>query len=411
MNLFDKEFFPTLNNNPELAYFDNAASTQTHRWVLDRMNRYYEYERCNIHRSDFVLSDYVANEVGRARESVANLLGAQPEQIMFTTGATEGLNMVAEWHKLCKTIIVSEGEHNANIVPWLAQGRTQSNNRLVVLPVHPEMGRVEIEDVDRIVNTCEPGSLLCISTVHNATGVEQPWDVMARIAKAAGVKVCLDACQSIVDDVIDVSNTDADYIVFSGHKMFGPVGVGVVFSRQGFSHLEPFKYGGGGVEWVTFEDARYMLGPDKHEVGTQNIAGMLGMGVAAEFLQFAGLEHIVGKYSQARNNFIDSGAHYELMRYGFDPVYPNRAGSNINLNICTGGNIFSYRSTGIAPGDVSALLGQRGVAVRTGFMCAHPLVSKLSNNGLLRISVGPYNTRADCEKLASELNTVLKKLA
>ena len=401
MDLFDKEFFPTLHNNPDLAYFDNAASTQTHRWVLDRMNRYYEYERCNIHRSDFVLSDYVANEVGRARQSVANLLNARPEQIMFTTGATEGLNMVAEWHKQSKTVIVSEGEHNANIVPWLAQGRTQSNKRLVVLPVHPEMGVVMMDDADRIISACDPNSLLCISTVHNATGFEQPWDIMAQVAKAAGIKVCLDACQSIADDQFDVTNIDADYIVFSGHKMFGPVGVGIVFSRQGFSHLEPFKYGGGGVEWVTFEDARYILGPDKHEVGTQNIAGMLGMGVAAEFLQFAGLDVIDSKYSKARTNFKDSGAHYELMRYGFDPVYQERGRSNI----------FSYRSTGITPGDVSALLGQRGVAVRTGFMCAHPLVSKLSTNGLLRISVAPYNTKEDCDKLASELNTVLKKLA
>ena len=400
MQLFAKDFFPTLKNNPELAYFDNAASTQTHQWVLDRMNRYYEHERCNIHRSDFAMSDFVAAEVDQARRSIANLINAEPEQIMFTSGATEGLNMVAQWHKSTNQVIITEGEHNSNIVPWLVQNRSSENKRLAVLSLLEHYGHTELDETNAKIERSEPGSLLSIASIHNASGVEQHWRTMIRLAHNRGIYTCLDACQSIMHEYIDVKKVPVDYMVFSGHKMFGPTGVGILYSRRGFADLKPLMFGGGGVEHVSFDNLVFYPDVSKHEVGTRNIAGILGLGIAAEFINYVGYDEIQSAIRKLDSYFVKYEIKDKLSALGFEPLFPGVSKSSI----------FSFRSNSLNPSDVSVILGQRNVAVRTGKLCAHPLVNKFAPKGLLRISTAPYMTENDFEKLSSELTHALKKL-
>ena len=356
------------------------------------MNKYYEYERCNIHRSDFAMSDRVAEQVYDARRSVANLINAEPEQIMFTSGATESLNIVAEWYSNTKQVIISEAEHNANIIPWIVRNKTLGNG-LVVLPIQENFGTVNVDDAIKAFEKAPPGSLLSMASISNATGIESQWRVMVAKANARGLATCIDACQSIMHSEIDVKKTPVDYLLFSGHKMFGPTGVGVLYSRNGFGNHRPVRFGGGGAEHVSFSDVVFYNDVARHEVGTQNIAGILGLGTAAELISFVG-------YNEIRSKLSDL-AHVLGKGIGpFDIIYPVEWRESI----------FSFRSS-INPSDISGLLGQRNIAVRSGKLCAHPIVNKLSNNGLLRISTAPYNTHSDVERLTSELTDILKKLA
>lgn len=400
MQLFSKEFFPTLKNNPNLAYFDNAASTQTHQWVLDRMNKYYEYERCNVHRSDFALSDYVASEIEKARQSVADLINASPEQILFTSGATESLNLVAEWHKSCKRVIITEGEHNANIIPWIVQNKTVENGGLIVLPIQEHYGTTSLDESMAAIECAGTGSILSIASIHNASGVEQHWRAMIREAKAFGLHTCLDACQTIMHEPVDVSKVPVDFMVFSGHKIFGPVGVGVLYSRQGFSDLKPLRFGGGGVEHVSFNNIFFYEDVTKHEVGTRNIAGILGLGVASEFINYVGYDEIQSRLTEYDTYFSKYNIKNYLTDFGFEPLF----------GATTKSTIFSFRHSRLNPSDISAFLGQRNIAVRTGKLCAHPLVNKFAPTGLLRISIAPYLDESDFEYLGSELKEVLNKL-
>ena len=405
MDLFDKEFFPTLKNNPSLAYFDNAATTQTHQWVLDSMSRYYEYERCNIHRSDFAMSDHVAEQVYNARRSVANLLNAEPEQIMFTAGATDSLNIIADWYSGAKQVIISQGEHNANIVPWVVRNKTPGNG-LNVLELHKDFGTININDAVRQFEKCPPGSLLSIATVHNSTGAMQWWEALVREAKAHGLVTCLDACQSIMHSEINVQETPVDYIVFSGHKMFGPTGIGVLYSRQGFENLRPVRFGGGGVEHVTFSDVVFYNDVARHEVGTQNISGILGIGTAAEFINYVGYDHIKSRIDETYKLFEVYRIDELLAELKFERVYIKDDGFARHSK-----SILSYRNAHMNPSDLTAMLGNRNVASRSGKMCAHPIVNSLSKNGLFRLSTAPYNTIEDVIKLSSELTEVLKKFS
>ena len=212
-----KHQFPTLHNNPELIYFDSAASTQTHSSVVDKMNHYYDFERCNIHRGDYEISRSVSDQVDVAREQVAELINAKPEQIIFTQGATEGMNMIAEWFKNVPTVFITELEHSANVMPWLAQGRNTVNGRLQVIPTHID-GDIDLSEFARTLEN-HPGSLVSIIATSNVSGSDTPWASIAKIAKNCGCSVVVDACQSVGSHKFDVgANPEIDFAVFSGLK-------------------------------------------------------------------------------------------------------------------------------------------------------------------------------------------------
>lgn len=398
-----KEEFPTLRNNPELAYFDNAASTQTHQSVLSAMNNYYENERCNIHRGDYEISRSVSDKVDTAREQIADLINTKSDNICFTNGATAGLNMVAEWFKDVETVFISDAEHTANILPWLIQGRTIDNGRLQVLPVDFK-GEIDIDHASKLFQKY-PNSLLSIVSTSNVTGFSTQWRLLAGVAKGCGLVVCIDACQTIGTHRFDVENTNIDFAVFSGHKMYGPTGIGVLYSRAGFDDLRPLTYGGGTVHSYNLHgNIEFYTGPMKHEAGTPNIAGMIGMGVAAEWINYTGYNTIGNKIDKVYKWLLQAGLH----TISGISIPGNQLDFVEDHTIIK--NILSITFDGLHPGDVGSILGTKNVAVRTGKLCAHPLVQKISNNGVMRISWGVYNTEDDCKKLVDELCKAINRL-
>ena len=392
-----KNQFPTLVNNPELVYLDSAASTQTHQRVLDTMNNYYEHKRCNVNRGDFKISQEVSQEMEDARISVAKLIKAKPEQIMFTAGATEGLNIIAEWYKDAPVVIVTEAEHTANILPWVAQGRTIENGRLVVLPI-TDRGTLNTQEAIKELEKW-PNSVLAIHSHSNVTGIGTDIKRLTKAAHDQGIKVIVDGCQTIGTHEFDPYTVD--YAVFSGHKMYGPTGIGFMYSRIPFEHLRSVRLGGGAVSHYDFEgNVEFYDGPAKHEVGTPNIAGILGLGVAAEWINFIGYDNITKHFTDL--DFAMSDTDIFNIK-GLNLIY-----SSYRQN---GRYVYSFTCDGYHPSDVSALVGLDNIAVRVGKLCAHPIVNKVSGGkGVLRVSPGIYNTKEDIQKLSESLCKAITKL-
>ena len=397
--LFDniKTEFPTLQNNSDLVYLDNAASTQTHQRVLDVMNTYYEYKRCNVNRGDFKISQEVSQQIEDARISVAKLIKAKPEQIMFTAGATEGLNIIAEWYKDVPYVIITEAEHTANILPWIAQGRTVDNGRLIVLPI-TDRGTVNTDEACKVLEAY-PGGLLSIHSHSNVTGIQTNFKKLTKAAHDNGIKVVIDGCQTIGTHEFDPYTID--HAVFSGHKMYGPTGIGFMYSRLPLERLRSVRQGGGSVTHYDFNgNIEFYDGPAKHEVGTPNIAGILGLGVAAEWINFIG-------YDKIDKHFVDMDfamSDTDIFNIkGLNLIYPAYRQN--------GRNVYSFTCQGYHPSDVSALVGLDNIAIRVGKLCAHPIVNKVSGGkGVLRVSPGIYNTKEDIQKLSESLCKAIQKL-
>jgi len=395
LNRTMKDFFKTLTNNPELAYFDSAASTQTFQGVVNRITQYYENERCNVHRGDFPQSIKVTQECQEARESVAKLINADTDQIMFTSGATDGLNMVAKWCENAKVVIISEAEHSANILPWLAQGRTIDNGRLVVLPLSSK-GVVDPSVANEIFKKCSDAVLSLIST-SNVNGLTNDLKTIIGMAHSHGIPVCIDACQTLSSHKIDVKELDPDWMVASGHKMFGPTGIGFLYSKTDYTDFKPIRYGGGTVNGYNFHGSvDFYDGPIKHEPGTPNIAGILGLGVAAEWINYIGYDEIKSQLSRVQNTLTEQGL---FNIGGMHLIHPSD----------TIRNVFSF-TTDVHPADISAFLGLQNVAVRVGKVCAHPMVNKYGKGSILRVSTHIYNDEQDCKKLVETLCQTIQKL-
>lgn len=414
-DLFDRRYFPTLKSNPELLYFDSASTTHTHRWVVDRMNKFYKEERCTVHRSDNSISNNIAEEIELCRSRVAHLINAQSDQILFTTGATQGLNWLADWYKNIGTVIITEAEHNANVLPWLAQGRTVGNG-LEILPLQFNNGPMPSIDLNRaidIFNKHQGNALLSMCTHSNVLGTAigyAPYQNISHEAKRCGIAVALDACQTVGHLPLDVKEFDADWVVFSAHKMYGPMGIGAIYAKQGADKLRPINYGGGQVEHLSLKDVIFATGSYKHEVGTPNIPAILGFGVAAELINYVGYDHIIKKEINASNALMSEGVIDNNLMSQMECVAFNKFGTIMGQTSIPGcQNIYSF-VTQPHPSDIGTLLGQKNVVVRSGKLCAHLLSTHYSDKGLLRISVGPYTTMQDCRQLSSILNEVLADL-
>ena len=392
-----KNEFPTLRNNSDLVYLDSAASTQTHQSVLDRMNKFYEEQRCNVNRGDFHISQQVSADIELAREQIAELINAKPEQIMFTAGATEGLNIIADWYEDSPVVIVTEAEHTANILPWIAQGRTVENGRLVVIPV-TERGNIDTNEACKLFDKY-PYSVLSIHSHSNVTGIGTDYKKLTKAAHDKGIRVIIDGCQTIGTHKFDPFTVD--HAVFSGHKMYGPTGIGFMYSRLPMERFRAVRLGGGSVSHYDFKgNVEFYEGPTKHEVGTPNIAGILGLGVAAEYVNWIGYNKMKEHFTEMDFAMSDSDI-FNIK--GLNLIYPNYRQN--------GRYVYSFTCDGYHPSDVSALVGIDNIAIRVGKLCAHPIVNKVSGGkGVLRVSPGIYNTKEDIEKLSEGLCKAIKKL-
>lgn len=391
--------FPILNervNGKPLVWFDNAATTQKPQAVIDRLAYFYAHENSNIHRAAHELAARATDAYEAARQKVQRFLGAgSADEIIFVRGATEAINLVAKTWGVANIgegdeIIVSLLEHHANIVPW-QQLAAQVGAKIRVIPVD-DTGQLKLDELQKLLNA--KTKLVSVTQVSNALGTVTPIKQVIAMAHATGAKVLVDGAQSVSHLRVNVQALDADFFVFSGHKIFGPTGIGVVYGKQALlEQMPPWQGGGNMIADVTFEKTLFQPAPNKFEAGTGNIADAVGLGAALDYVERIGLENIA--------------------RYEHDLlVYATRGLSSIPGVRLIGtaadkASVASFVLAGYSTEEVGRALNEEGIAVRSGHHCAQPILRRFGVEATVRPSLAFYNT---CEEIDRML-AVVRRLA
>ena len=397
--LFDphviKRDFPILQekiNGRPLVWLDNAATTQKPNAVIDRVSAFYRHENSNIHRAAHTLAARSTDAYEGAREKVRRFLNASStREIIFVRGATEGINLVAKsWgHRNVQKddeIVITWLEHHANIVPW-QQLAAEKGARLRVAPVD-DSGQIILEEYEKLLGPRT--RIVSFSQVSNALGTITPAKPMIEMAHRHGAKVLLDAAQSVAHMATDVQALDCDFLVLSGHKIFAPTGVGVVFGKGDLLETTPPWQGGGNmIIDVTFEKTIYNVPPARFEAGTGTIADAVGLGAALDYLEEIGLENI-------------SNYEHELVQYGTAQLL-TVPGLRLIGTAKEKAGVLSFVLDSIPPEEVGKALDQEGIAVRAGHHCAQPILRRLGVEKTVRPSLALYNTREDLDALVAAL--------
>ena len=372
-----------------LVYLDNAATTQKPDAVLDAMNAYYHTINSNVHRGVHYLSQRATDAYEAARVKVAGFIHAKhAHEIIYTRGTTEAINMVAQCYarKFLKEgdhILVSGMEHHSNIVPWqmVCEDRNAS---LKVIPVD-ENGEMVI---DGLADLLKGVKLVAVNWVSNALGTINPVKEIIAAAHKQGIPVVLDAAQAIQHMEIDVQELDVDFLAFSGHKLYGPTGIGILYGKEEWlNKLPPFMGGGEMIKTVTFEKTTYNELPYKFEAGTPDMAGAIGLGAAIDYIQALGIPAI-------------QEAEKELMEYAMK-ILSGIEGFRLIGKASHRAGVISFLIGNIHPFDMGELLDKQGIAVRTGHHCAQPIMDLYCIPGTVRASFAFYNTKAEVDKLAA----------
>ena len=393
-----KADFPILSrriHDQRLVFLDSAASSQKPRQVLDAMDRYYETTHANVHRAAYTLAEEATNAMEGGRAKVARFIGAaQPEEIVFTKNATEAINLVARSWGAANlgpgdAVLLSQLEHHANIVPW-QQLAAEKGFEIRWIPLTPD-GKFELADIDRLIDGI---SLLSITAMSNVVGTVTPVRRLADMAHAAGALVCVDACQFTPHLPTDVTELGADFLAFSGHKMLGPTGVGVLWARRDLlEEMPPFLSGGGMILDVRLDGFIPADVPHKFEAGTPPIAEIVGLGAAVDYLEALGMEtvrrHEVQLTAYALSSLTERFGD-KLTIHG--PAEPSERGG-----------VMSFAFADLHPHDLSQVLDQHGVCVRPGHHCAKPLMRVLGVGATARASWYVYNDESDIDALGDAL--------
>ncbi len=393
-----RQDFPILDqtvNGKPLVYLDNAATSQKPRSVIDAVARYYETENSNIHRGVHTLSQMATDDYEAARLKVQRFINAADlEEIVFVRGTTEGINLVAQTFgrsnlQAGDEIIVSAMEHHSNIVPWqiLCQ---QTGAKLRVIPMN-DAGELLLDEYEKLLS---PRTKL-VSLVHvsNALGTVNPVKTMVQMARAYEAAVLLDGAQAVPHCPVDVQDLDCDFYAFSGHKLYGPTGVGVLYGKARLLEaMPPYQGGGEMIKSVTFEETLYNALPFKFEAGTPNIAGGIGLGAAIDYVNDLGLDRI-GAYESS------------LLEYG-TRLLAGMSNARIIGTAAEKAGILSFVIEGVHPHDLGTILDAEGVAIRTGHHCAQPVMQRFGIPATARASLAFYNTREEIDALVKGLDRV-----
>ena len=395
--------FPVLRqrvHGQPLVYLDNAATTQKPQAVIDRLTRFYAAENANVHRAVHWLGERATEAHEEARASVARFLNArEPGEIVFVRGATEAINLVARTYGRAHVapgdeIVVSEMEHHANIVPWQILCAEQGA-RLRVAPVTGR-GQLDLDAYEALLS--ERTRLVSVVHVSNALGTINPVKEIVRMARDRGIPVLVDGAQAVAHLTVDVQDIGCAFYVFSGHKLFGPTGIGALYGAS--SRLEamaPYQGGGEMISSVTFERTLYKPPPWRFEAGTPHISGALGLASAIGYLAGIGLDAVTA-YER------------ELLTYATEAL-SSIDGIEIVGTADEKAGIISFILDGAHPHDVATVLDRRGVAIRAGHHCCQPLMDRLGLAATARVSLALYNSRADVDALASALSSVRARFA
>lgn len=393
-----RQDFPVLHQQirgKRLAYLDNAATAQKPRVVIDAMSRYYEQSNANVHRGVHTLSERATQAYENARDKVRRFLNAaDAREIVFVRGTTEGINLVAQSFARPRLnagdeIIVTQLEHHSNIVPWQLVCQ-QTGAVLRVVPINDD-GELVYDEFIKLFS--KRSRLLAVAHISNALGTINPIKQMIKAAHAHGVPVIVDGAQAVPHVNVDVQALECDFYTFSGHKLYGPTGIGVLYGKR--SHLDemvPYQGGGEMVRKVTFEETLYAEPPYKFEAGTPHIAGVIGLGEAIDYVNRLGLETI----AQHENDLLDYATEAVAEVHGLRRIGTAREKAGI----------LSFVLEGIHAHDIGTIMDHEGVAVRAGHLCAMPVMHRFGIAATARASFAMYNTRQEVDAFVAGLHKV-----
>lgn len=396
-----KELFPILNRTiygKRLVYFDNGATTQKPKQVIDRIVQSYEQENSNVHRGVHYLSELSTEAHENARKRVAEFIGAEQEEIIFTRGTTESINLVSRSYieGFCKAgdeILFSAMEHHSNMVPW-QMAAERCDLTFKAIPVKDD-GTLDIDAYKNLLS--DKTRLVAITHTSNVLGTVNPIKEIAAIAHEAGANILVDAAQAIAHTKVNVKELGVDFLAFSGHKMYAPTGIGVLWGkRELLEAMPPFMGGGEMIDHVTLEHTTYGALPYKFEAGTPNYVGSAALASAIDFMDSIGIENIHAheemllKYATEKLNQID--------RVHIIGNAPEKSG------------IISFIVDGAHHYDIGLMLDKMGIAVRTGHHCAEPIMTRFGISGTVRISFAVYNTTEEIDIFIEALKKILNLL-
>ena len=393
--------FPILQrkvNGKNLVYFDNGATAQKPQLVIDSITKYYSYENANIHRGVHLLSQEATNAYENARNTIQSYIhAAESCEIIFTKGTTDSINLVAfslgETLHSGDEILISYMEHHSNIVPWQMLCERKGLT-LKVIPIH-ENGELNLEEFEKLLS--EKTKLLSITHVSNTLGTINPVEELIKKAHVVGAKVLIDGAQSIQHFPIDVQALDCDFFVFSGHKVFGPTGVGILYGKkQILESLPPYQGGGDMISKVSFAKTTYNELPHKFEAGTPHISGGISLGKAFEFMQQLNIQEVI-EYE------------HSLLVYA-EEVLSTFKDVRIIGNASNKASVVSFVVDNIHPFDIGTLMDKQGIAVRTGHHCTQPLMDFFQIPGTIRASFALYNTKSEIDLFATALDRSIQML-
>lgn len=391
--------FPLFTTHPTLVYLDSAATTQKPISVIEAISRVYKTAYANPHRGAYTLSATVTKDFEAARATVASTIHANSDEIIFTSGATAGLNGLAYALETTiskeQNIVITEQEHHANLIPW-QQVAARTGCELRYIPVDPKTGLWDLSTIDELID--EQTAVVSCVHVSNVIGTINPIETLIAKAKQVSARSIIDGCQAIAHLDVDVKKLDCDFYVFSGHKVYGPSGIGVLYGKKAvLDTLAPFAFGGEMISSVTKEHATFAPAPQKFEAGTPPIAQAIGLAVALDWF---------AEQTNARE------AEQALTAYLYEQVR-SLPGVTILSHEQDNCGVLSFIIEGVHPHDAADIMdSSHGVAVRAGHHCAEPLLQAMGiTQGTLRASLGLYNTKHDVDALVASITHVQKIFA
>ncbi|MCX7878674.1 MAG: cysteine desulfurase [Ignavibacteria bacterium] len=394
--------FPILNrivSGKPLIYLDNAATTQKPECVINVISHYYRNFNSNIHRGVYSISAKASEEFDYARKTVRNFIGAKSEsEIIFTRGTTEAINLVAYSYGRTNVsegdeILISAMEHHANIVPWQVLCE-EKKARLKIIPI-TDKGEIILEEYEKLLN--EKVKLVAVCHVSNTLGTVNPVKQMISLAHRQEIPVLVDGAQAVQHMKVDVDDLDADFYCFSSHKVYGPMGIGVLYGKSScLEFMPPYQTGGDMISSVSFEKTTYNELPMKFEAGTPNVEGAIGLKEALDYVNRIGIENIAG-YEK------------ELLEYA---SYKLSAVEGIKIigTAAEKTSVISFVVNKLNALDIGLMLDTYGVCVRTGHHCTEPLMKRFQIPGTVRVSISFYNTKEEIDYFADSLNKVIERL-
>lgn len=392
--------FPIFNQEgPRLVYLDSGATTQKPKRVIQTVEEFYRQDNANIHRAVYELGERATARYEEARQKVRALLNARSDnEIIFTRGTTESINLVASSMSALigsgDEIILTHLEHHANIVPWQMLCE-RVGAQLKVLPIN-DQGELCIDQLDSLMGPRV--KLLAFNHVSNALGTVNPVQHLCDFARERGILTLIDGAQAAAHTPVDVQQLGCDFYVFSGHKLYGPTGIGVLYGKEELLNaLPPYQGGGDMIDVVTFEGTTYQKAPSRFEAGTPNIAGAIGLGAAVDYLCELGLSNI-------------QSYEHDLIRYGAELLSNEVPRLKLVGTPRERASAISFVIEGAHPHDIGTLLDGYGVAVRVGHHCAQPIMQRMGVSATVRASIGLYNERADFDHLVQSLGKVIRML-